>query len=71
MGDGVASNGDPVETAVATICDGVEVGDANVMDARGVDVIWRAPMEETVTLDIDGLLQQLFRSLLARQQYTP
>lgn len=35
----VVSNGVPVETAVATICVGVDDGNANVMEAKGVDVI--------------------------------
>lgn len=71
IGAEVASNGEPVEIAVATICVGDDVGDASVMEAMGVDVIWRAPMEEILTLGTDALLQQLVRSLLARQQYTP
>jgi len=53
---------------VAATCVGSEVAD-------GVTVIgvwiWNAPMEDAVTLGAVALLQQLRRSLIARQQYFP
>jgi hypothetical protein len=66
-GAAVASKGVPVATAVA-----VTRADGDVDDVEdGVAVaaaIWSAPMEETVALGALSLLQQLSRSLFARQQ---
>jgi hypothetical protein len=70
MGAAVASNGVPVAKAVAVTwaecdVDGVDVDGVDV--AVAVDV-WSAPMEDTVILGALSLLQQLARSLFARQQ---
>lgn len=62
-GAAFASNGVPVETAVATTCVGSEA-------EEGVTFI-NEPMEEVVTLGAAALLQQLRVSPMARQQYLP
>jgi hypothetical protein len=65
MGVAVVSKGELVATAVATTRVGCEIDDVEVEVA--VD-IWNAPIEETVILGAVSLLQQLARSLFARQQ---
>jgi hypothetical protein len=65
MGAAVASNGVPVAKAVAVTWAECDVDGVDV--AVAVDV-WSAPMEDTVILGALSLLQQLARSLFARQQ---
>jgi hypothetical protein len=67
-GVAVALRGEPVETAVATTFVGSEVDDDDVDVEVGNEA---RPMEDMVTFGAVELLQQLRRSLGARQQYTP
>ena len=61
----VALKGEPVETAVAATRVGSEVAEAETV----VDVWdWNAATEDVVTFGAVALLQQLRRSLIARQQ---
>jgi hypothetical protein len=66
-GAAVAAKGVPVNTAVAATCVGSAVADGVTVTV----VCWRAPIWDVVTLGAAALLQQLWRSVLARQQYVP
>jgi hypothetical protein len=69
-GAAVAAKGVPVITAVAATCVGSVVADGVTVTVV-CDCTWSAPIWDVVTLGAAALLQQLWRSVLARQQYVP